>query len=88
MTARQVNDEMKKLDAAETELNRLGVDMGRGAWKMSDTGAAARNGDLLSQDEMALWDRKRMLRDEIKLRAGPRAYEMPTGRGFGPRRKR
>lgn len=86
MTAAEINKERDKLAKASSEMTDKFIEMGRGHWRFTDQVDAAKKGDELSKQNVAISQRQRELGIEIELRYGPGApSRLP--RGFGPRKK-
>lgn len=84
MTAGQINAALDRLDQINTRLVDAFIAAGRGRWRASEIYEAAKRGDGMSVEQVAVWDRGHVLRNEIQRRYGPGApSRLP--RGFGPR---
>ena len=88
MTAGQINKELDKLDAQDSQLGQLMlmlmIDSERGYERPSDYRDKT---DALSVELRRLADRRMALHIERDLRYGPGAPpRLPLGRGFGPRK--
>ena len=84
MTASQINKELDKLSAQNSQLGQLMIDAGRGYERPSEY---LKMSDPLSMELRKNADRRMALRIEIEFRYGPGSpSRLPTGRGFGPRK--
>ena len=71
MTPAQVNHELDKLSILSSRVNDAMIAAGRGSWKWEEVSNAARQGDPLSLDAVAINARERELHIEIEARQGP-----------------
>ncbi len=84
MTARQINDELDRLEKLSSQLNDKLIRENRRWERPSQT---RHKTDELSQACCKVWDRLDALRLEMELRYSP-SYRLPLVRGkYGPREK-
>ncbi len=85
MTAAAINKALDKIDALRSQLGTEFIEAGRGHERPSET---ATKTDPLATRANELFRQYMILEREIAARYGPGApSRLPTGRGFGPRKK-